>query len=64
MMPVLLRPQLAVERAALEQGRVRRDVEDLALLHDQDLVAFGERGEPVRHDDHRAPAGDAHADWH
>ena len=43
-----------------EQGRMRRDVEDLALIHDQDIVALGQRGEPVRNDDHRAPAGDAH----
>ena len=57
-MPVLLRPQLTVKRAAIEQGRVWRNVEDLALIHDQDLVAVGQRGEPVRDDDHRPPAGD------
>ena len=41
-MAVLLRPELAIERAALEQDAVRRDVDDFALLHDQDLVAFGQ----------------------
>jgi hypothetical protein len=39
---VLLGPQLAVHRAAFEQDLVRRDVHDLALLQDEDLVALGQ----------------------
>src|ERR1700730_10788027 len=41
-MAVLLRPQLAVHRAALEQLMVRPDIHQLALLHDEDLVAIGQ----------------------
>src|SRR6202030_1680526 len=56
---VLLRPQLAVEVAALQQDLVRRDVDQLALLQNEDLVAFGQRRQAVRDDDHRPPLGDA-----
>jgi hypothetical protein len=41
-MAVLLRPQLAVHRTALEQLMVRPDIHQLALLHDEDLVAIGQ----------------------
>jgi len=46
-MPILLEPKLAVDAAPLQQDGMGRDVEDLALVHDQDQVAFGERGKPV-----------------
>lgn len=39
-MAVLLRPELGIEQAALEQNVVRRDVDHFACLQDQDLVAF------------------------
>ena len=52
---VLLRPELAIDRAALEQRAVRGDVHDLALFQHQDLVAFGERRQAVG-DDHHGPA--------
>ena len=42
-MAVLLCPELAVDRAALEQDTVRRDIFDLALFQHEDLVAFGQR---------------------
>src|SRR5208282_4486706 len=49
-MAVLLRPQLAIDRAALEQHAMRSDVDDFALLHHQDQVAFGQRRQPVGDD--------------
>src|ERR1700730_16965901 len=56
---VLLRPQLAIERAPLEQDIVRRQIHDLALLQDEDLVAVGQGRQAVRDDDHRPPRSDA-----
>jgi hypothetical protein len=42
-MAVLLRPQLAVNRAALEKDIVRPYIHELVPLHDEDLVAIGSR---------------------
>ena len=58
-MAVLLRPELAIDSAAFEQNAVRRDIDHLSLVQNQGLVAFGQRRQPVRHDDHRPTARDA-----
>jgi len=39
-MLILLRPELTIERAALEQNTVRRYVDNFARLYDQNLVAL------------------------
>src|SRR5580700_7473167 len=52
-MPVLLRPELAIDGAALDERRMRSDIHHLAPVQDENLVAFDERGEAMRHDDHR-----------
>lgn len=41
-MAVLLRPELLVDRASLDQHAMRREVGDLTVLHDQYLVAIGQ----------------------
>src|SRR5271165_1469978 len=56
---VLLCPELTIERAAFEQRAVRREVDDGAALHHHDLVALGQRRQPVRDDHHGTTAGDA-----
>jgi hypothetical protein len=42
-MAVLLMPEVLIDRAALQQIRVRADVDDAPLVHHQDGVAVGER---------------------
>ena len=58
-MAVLLQPELAIGEAAIDQLLMRPDIDDLALLHDQDLIAIDQGGEAVGDDDHGPPAGDA-----
>jgi hypothetical protein len=42
-MAVLLGPELAIDQAAVEQHLVRRNVDQIALLDHQDLVALDQR---------------------
>src|ERR1700730_9568306 len=53
---ILLRPQVAIDGAAIEQFPVRTDIDDLAAVKHEGLIAIDQRGEPVRDDHHRAPA--------
>src|SRR5262245_16873952 len=55
---VLLRPQCPVDHAAFEKNIMRSYIEDLPLVHDQNLIAICQRRQAVRYDDHRAPFGD------
>src|SRR5579872_2664094 len=54
--PVLLKPKMAVDGAALDEVAMCSKIEDLAAVEYEDLVAIDQRGEAVRDDHHRAPA--------
>src|ERR1700722_4401641 len=57
-MAILLGPELAIHGAAFEQDPMWRNVHHLTLLQHQNLVAFGQRRQPMRHDDHCSAARD------
>src|SRR5215831_4255694 len=58
-MAVLLRPELPVDAAALQEKTVRRDVDSLAVFQDKDLVAVDQGRQAMRNDDHCPAVRDA-----
>ena len=58
-MAVLLKPQMAIDGAALDQFAMRPEIDDLAAVEHEGLVAIDQRGETVRDDHHRASARNA-----
>src|ERR1019366_3945454 len=57
-MSVLLLPKLPIDRAALDQDLVLAAIDDVTLIHDQDLVAAHEGRKAVRNENHGSPARD------
>src|SRR5580700_1600132 len=53
---VLLLPEMAIDGAAIEQFPVRTDIDDLAVVEHEGLVAVDQRGETVGDDHHRSSA--------
>src|SRR5439155_4444646 len=51
---VLLRPEEALELAALQELVMAGDVDGTALIQDQDGVRVYQRGKPMRNNDHGA----------
>ena len=56
---MLLQPKLAVDLAALHQHIMRPDIDHLAFVEHENVVALGQRGQAVGDDHHRAAMRDA-----
>ena len=54
--PVLLKPKMAINGAALDQFAMRTKIDDLSPVKHKGLVAIDKRGETVGNDHHCAPA--------
>ena len=57
-MAVLLIPQLAIDRAAIQQSVMRREIHDLALVQHQDGIRLHQGRQPMADDDHGAVTRD------
>ena len=58
-MPVLLCPELPINRAAFEEHVMRRKIDNLAKLQHENAVAIDKAGQAMRDNDHGAPVRNA-----
>ena len=58
-MAALLKPEMAIDAAALDEFAMRSKIDDLAPVENEGLIAIDQRGKTVRDDHHGATARNA-----